>query len=264
MLTSALKGLVIATADEAGTNAGPDYRFGWGLLNVQTAATLITNNYTSGSLANIKEVRLGNGDYVEFPVVATNTKPLRVSICWTDPAGTPAAVGVDRTNRMLVNDFDLRVVSPSSTTNFPWVLNPASPASAATTGDNIRDNVEQVQIASPTSGQYLVRVTHKGTLVNDLGQTTNQNISILISGNVVQPPIVPVITSILQTSSNTLALKWSSEVGRVHRVQYRDDLVSGSWQYATGELSVTKTNTATSVTFSPSQTSRFYRIQQLR
>jgi hypothetical protein len=165
---------------------------------------------------------------------------------------------------MLVNDLDLRVVSPSGTTNSPWVLNPASPATAATTGDNIRDNVEQIHIATPSSGQYLVRVAHKGTLVNDTGQTTNQNVSILVSGNLAQPPAVPVITSILQTASNTLALKWSSEVGRVHRVQYRDDLVSGSWQYSTGEISVTKTNTAVTLTFSPSLTSRFYRIEQVR
>lgn len=264
MLASTLKGLVIATADEAGTNAGPDFRFGWGLLNAQTGATLLTNNFTSGSLANIKEVRLGSGDYIQFPVVATNTNPLRVTICWTDPAGTPAAVGVDRTNQMLINDLDLRLVSPSGSTNFPWVLNPASPASAATTGDNVRDNVEQVHITTPTNGQYLVRVGHKGSLVNDAGQTSYQNISILISGNVAQPPIVPVITSIMQTSSNELTLVWSSEVGRTHRVQYTDDLTSVSWQYETGELSITKTNTATTVSYSPNLTSRFYRIEQVR
>jgi hypothetical protein len=47
------------------------------------------------------------------------------------------------------------------------VLDPSSPADAATTGDNVRDNSEQVYLDSPASGTYLVTVTHKGTLADD-------------------------------------------------------------------------------------------------
>ena len=42
----------------------------------------------------------------------------------------------EATDLMLVNDLDLRVINSSGTTNFPWVLNPASPSSSATTGDS--------------------------------------------------------------------------------------------------------------------------------
>lgn len=263
MLSSTLRGLVIHTADEAGTAAGPDYRFGWGLLNAQSAANLVTNNYLSQSLANIKEVRLLSGDFIEFPVISTSAWPLRVTICWTDPAGASPAVGLDRTNRMLVNDLDLRVISPNGTTNFPWTLSPASPANAATTGDNDRDNVEQVYLASPANGQYIVRVKHKGALVNDSGQTNYQNVSIIVSGNVVQPPIQPLFASMQQSSSNSIALKWNSEVGRVYRLQYVDDLNSTNWQYATSELSAMKTNTAASLSVG-GVTTRFYRLLQVR
>uniref|UniRef100_UPI0030DDD918 S8 family serine peptidase n=1 Tax=uncultured Planktosalinus sp. TaxID=1810935 RepID=UPI0030DDD918 len=38
MLSSTLRGLVIHTADEAGSDPGPDYRFGWGLINTERAA----------------------------------------------------------------------------------------------------------------------------------------------------------------------------------------------------------------------------------
>jgi hypothetical protein len=66
---------------------------------------------------------------------------------------------------MLVNDLDMRFMGPSATTYSPWVLNAATPASAATTGDNIRDNVEVVFVQSPVIGQtYKIRITHKGTL----------------------------------------------------------------------------------------------------
>jgi len=264
MLSSTLKGISLHTADECGTSAGPDYRFGWGLLNAQSAANLITNNYTSHSLAFTKEVRLLSGDYIQFPVVLTGGQPFKATIVWTDPPGTPTSSKLNPTNHMLVNDLDLRVVSPTGVTNYPWVLNPNSPANAATTGDNTVDNVEQVSIPNPTSGTYLMRVTHKGNLLNDLGQTSYQNVSVMLSGNTAQAPIVPNITSMAAlTVSNTVALKWSSEVGRVYRIQYRDNIASGSWQYATSELSATKTNTAVTVSVA-GLTNRFYRVAQIR
>ena len=264
LLSSTLAGIVVHTADQAGTNVGPNYVFGWGQLNALSAANLISNNFASGSLAFIKEARMVSGDYIEFPVVLTNTKPFKATIRWTDPPGTLAAPSVNPTNHMLVNDLDLRVVSPSGVTNLPWVLNRTSPASGATKADNTVDNVEQVSIPNPTNGTYLVRITHKGSLLNDLGQTAYQNVSILLSGNIAQPPIPPLITSIAAiTTSNTVALKWSSDAGRVYRVQYRDGISSGSWQYATSELSATKTNTAVVLSVTGT-TNRFYRIAQVR
>lgn len=264
-LASTLRGLVIHTADQTGTNLGPNYMFGWGQLNALSCANLISNNNASGSLANIKEVRLMSGDYVEFQVTLTNTKPFKVTIAWTDPAGTPTVPAINPTNHMLVNDLDLRVVSSGGTTNFPWVLNPASPASAATKANNTVDNVEQVSIPSPTSGTYLVRVTHKGNLVSNLGQTTNQTVSILLSGNTAQPPILPQISSIISASSNSVILTWSSDVGRIYRVQYVNDLsaTNNNWQYASGELSATKTNTAVTLDVT-GVTNQFYRVVQLR
>jgi hypothetical protein len=165
---------------------------------------------------------------------------------------------------MLVNDLDLRVITPSGSTNSPWVLNRNTPTNAATTGDNIVDNVEQISIPNPTTGTYLIRVTHKGNLLNQLGQTAFQNISILLSGNVAQPPILPLISSISAlTTTNLVALKWNSEVGRVYRVQSRDELASGSWLDATGEMSATKTNTAVAL-YVGGVTSQFYRVVQVR
>ena len=224
----------------------------------------MTNNYTSGSLAYVKEVRLLSGDSVSFPATLTNGRPAKVTITWTDPPGTPVAPALNPTNHMLVNDLDLRVISPNGTTNLPYVLNPASPASAATKADNAVDNVEQVDMPNPTNGVYTVQVTHKGTLKNDQGQTSYQNVSIMLSGNVAQPPILPIIGQIYSIStSNTIALAWSSEAGRVYRVQYKNDLMTTNWQYASSELSATKTNTAFSVGVS-GVTSQFYRIVQVR
>ena len=183
-------------------------------------------------------------------------------ICWTDPAGTTPPAGLNPTNLMLVNDLDLRLISPSGTTNYPWVLNPANRTAAATTGDNFRDNVEQVEVTNPQSGVWLVRVTHKGQLRNDQGQVADQRVSIVLWGNVAQPPILPRFNHIAMVSSNAVSLRWDSEVGRVYKVQHRDDVASGAWEDSTGEISATKTNTA--VTLTADSANRFYRLVQLR
>jgi len=263
-LASTLRGLLIHSADQLGTNVGPSYMYGWGLIDPVSAITLVTNNYASRSLAYVKEVRLISGDTVEFPVTLTAGKPFKVTVAWTDPAGTPTAPALNPTNHMLVNDLDLRVIAPNGSTNLPWVLNRSNPTAAATTGDNTVDNVEQVSISAPVSGIYTVRVTHKGNLVNDARQVSYQNLSLLLSGNVAQPPILPHITAMsAMTVSNAVALKWASEVGRIYKVQSRNDLATGTWQDASGELSATKTNTAYMMPMgnAPMQ---FYRIVQVR
>ena len=265
-LASTLRAIIINTADQLGTNIGPSYIYGWGLLDSLSAANLVTNNYARGSIPFIKEVRLINGDFIQFPVVLTNTQSFKITIAWTDPPGTPVAPAVNPTNHMLVNDLDLRVISPAGTTNFPWILNPKTPANRATTGDNNLDNVEQVSIPTPTSGTYQVRITHKGTLVNDQGQTSFQNVSIALSGNVAQSPILPYITGISAiTVSNTLALRWATEVGRVYKVQSENALGTGagSWQDVSGELSATKTNMA-DVFYVGGLSAQFYRVIQVR
>jgi PKD repeat protein len=180
MRAASLKGLAIHTADEAGSNAGPDYSFGWGLLNTSKAVKFITDsNYNL-----LLERSLANGSTFNQGVASDGTTPLRVTISWTDRAGTPAVASLDPTNKMLVNDLDIRITKAGDPTVYtPWVLNPASPQSAATKGDNFRDNVEQILIAAPQAGTYTITVSHKGTLANNAAQ----NYSLLVSGIIGKP-----------------------------------------------------------------------------
>ncbi len=185
MLSSTLKGLVIHTADEAGPNPGPDYMHGWGLMNTAKAAQLMTADANFHPCGYIREYELQDGETLEFTISVDGSAPLRTTICWTDPAGTPVAASLDPTNKMLLNDLDLRVISASGTIYEPWTLDPANPANAATTGDNNTDNVEQVLISSPTAGSYTVRITHKGTLSGGL-----QEFSIITTGNQIDQDLV--------------------------------------------------------------------------
>ncbi len=160
MRAATLKGLAIHSADEAGVSPGPDYIYGWGLVNTSRAAQVISNNAGTNLL---EEKTLAQGATETIQVTASGAGPLVVTISWTDPEGTASAALNDRTIK-LVNDLDVRV-SKGTDSFLPWVLNPASPASAATMGDNIRDNVEQVLLANAVPGEtYTITVSHKGTL----------------------------------------------------------------------------------------------------
>ena len=160
-LSSTVKGLIIHTADEAGPNPGPDYMNGWGLLNTLKSAELIQADSADGNM--ILEDVLNNNDTTVITFTSDGS-PITLTLCWTDPAGTPVPPSLNPTTLMLVNDLDMRLINTSTMTEYdPWVLDPANPSSAATTGDNFRDNVEKIYAAAP-AGTYEVRITHKGAL----------------------------------------------------------------------------------------------------
>ncbi len=176
MFASMLRGLVLHTADEAGTAAGPDYRFGWGLLNAKRAAEVINATINNTALMNV--VTITNGGSYTITVTTDGTKNLEASICWTDPAGAAITNStIDDATRALRNDIDVRITR-NGTTYMPWILNPASPATAATTGDNTRDNIEKIFIGTAPAGVYTITITHKGTSL--VG--SSQRVSLIASG----------------------------------------------------------------------------------
>lgn len=174
------RGLLIHTADECNTNFfgadGPDYKYGWGLVNAKKAAECISND---GVSSLIYEGTLQDGESFQLSLDAIANEDITATLSWTDPAGS---VYISTTEDMLdyrapvlVNDLDLRV-SNTSTTFFPWKLDPQSPSNTATTGDNIVDNVEKIEVSSP-SGSYNFVVNHKGTLTNGA-----QNFTLILTG----------------------------------------------------------------------------------
>lgn len=177
MRASTLKGLTIHTADEAGNN-GPDYQYGWGLVNTAKAVQVISDSNTN----QIQELVLTNGKSMTQSISSAGILPLKITICWTDPAGTPVGAQLDPSTRMLVNDLDIRLIRTSDNATFyPYILSKDTPTAVARTGDNIVDNVEQIYLATPQAGSYQVKVTHKGNLVG------NQYYSLIISGLMTVP-----------------------------------------------------------------------------
>ena len=181
MRAATLKGLLIHTADEAGPSPGPDYQYGWGLINMQKAVSVITSN-NSDQLLQENQLVQGTHDTDNIPVIASGKNVLTATISWTDPPGTPAAVtgaNFRDVSPKLVNDLDMRITDNSTGTIYkPWILNPGNRPAAATTGDNILDNVEKIEVDSLIPGRaYTITVNHKAMLARG-----SQAYTLLVSG----------------------------------------------------------------------------------
>jgi PKD repeat protein len=184
MRSATLKALTIHTTDEAGPAPGPDYMFGWGLVNAERAAQLISANQSDN--ISIQELTLVNNGSYQLEVYSDGTQPLKATIVWTDPAGKALSPSLDPLTPALVNDLDL-LISDNNSNFYPWKLNRDNPGAPATRSTkNFVDNVEVVLIDNPAPGTYTIKVTHDGTLSAD------QAFSLVVSGaqkNTVTTPV---------------------------------------------------------------------------
>ena len=183
MQASTLKGLTIHTALEAGSANGPDYEFGWGLLNATGAADLIAEDDAEGGL--IVEGIIKDGQNIDYTYYCDGTSDIRVTLTWNDPAHDSLTPSLNPSTITLVHDLDLYVIDPSSTWHYPWSLNPSSPSAAATnTNYNYRDNVERTDIYSPAAGYYTIRVDEFSSIPAE-----GQSYSLIIQGLETEPTL---------------------------------------------------------------------------
>lgn len=177
MKSATLRGLACHTADDAG-NAGPDAKFGWGLLNAKKAVETLTGN---GLTSWVSENSLTQGEVFTMTVKSNGgaSNPLIASITWTDLPGVAnnGTLGDNNSTPALVNDLDIRVTKDGTTTFYPWRLQSSPTALAIRTGDNNVDNIEVIKIDTPVAGDYEISIAHKGTLV-----TGAQNYSLVVTG----------------------------------------------------------------------------------
>ncbi len=182
MRSDLAKALVCHTAQEAGPHEGPDYKYGWGLVNALEGATTIVGN---GATYYVGNESLNEGSLFEQEFEASGDVPFKATISWLDPSAEPIPNSLnDRTSR-LVNDLDLKIIDLATNTEIlAWKLDPDNPSAAATKGDNLVDNVEQVVVESPTAeGMYKIVVSHKGSLVDNDGNALSASpFGLVVSG----------------------------------------------------------------------------------
>lgn len=173
--SASIRALLAHSADDVGAE-GPDYKMGWGLMNTERAIRFLSANQAENDRAVLKDTVLNSSNTIQINYEHTSTKPLIVTIAWTDPKGSVSVSGDDPEDVILVNDLDLQINAPNSTEFLPWILDKNNPGNAATTGDNDVDNIEQIYISEPVSGEYTITISHEGAL-----QSGSQKVSVLIS-----------------------------------------------------------------------------------
>lgn len=147
---SLIKAVLVNSADDRG-NKGPDYQSGFGCLNAWKALQcMVFDQYYSGSV--------GQGVTQTFSLpVAANTRQLKLTLCWTDPAALANAP------KALINNLDIELVNNGNGQVWqPWVLSPApiidSLLLPAVRKKDTLNNIEQITIDNPAAGTYTIRV----------------------------------------------------------------------------------------------------------
>jgi hypothetical protein len=145
-----IKATLLNTASDYG-NVGPDYKFGWGIVNGLRAAKLIEDDrYLTATVTQ----GTSNNHTINVPA---GTTQVRFMAYWSD---VPAAPGA---SLALVNDLDLVVTDPSNGAHLPWILDPTPNATTldlpATNGIDRLNNMEQVLLNNPAAGNYDIEIS---------------------------------------------------------------------------------------------------------
>ncbi len=145
-----LRALAMNTATDAGVK-GPDYKYGYGLLNSEKMVLAIERGfYRDGA-----DLLLSQGETKTFTIpVPSGAKQARVMIAWND---TTAQKTYSWGDKALVNDLDLTVNGL-----LPWVCNPekGEVSKEATRKEDHLNNQEQVTLSEQElSGKSQLDVT---------------------------------------------------------------------------------------------------------
>lgn len=175
MKSASLKGLVCHTATDDFSSPGPDPIFGWGMLDARKAAEAILAK--SNGEALIIENNLADGAVFTTTFNVTDPANLSATLCWTDVPGIPVNGVLNSSVPALVNDLDIRITDPTGAEFFPWKLQLSNVQGVAIKGDNLVDNVENIDVTSTATGTYTLTVSHKGNITN-----SNQDYSLIITG----------------------------------------------------------------------------------
>ncbi len=167
-------------------NAGPDFRNGYGLMNLSRSSEMLEKEQYF-----ISTVNQGNNNTYIITGIPANTAQIKVMLYWHDPSASALSA------QSLVNDLDLTLTTPSSTIIYPKILDntPSNVENIATTGVDQINNMEQVVINDPEPGNYTIKVN--GSSINQNSQQeyfivydiipTGTNISFPFGGEAVLP-----------------------------------------------------------------------------
>ncbi|UCC92990.1 MAG: S8 family serine peptidase [Thermoplasmata archaeon] len=167
-----VKSILLASADHLSTSEWPSREQGWGRVNVSRAIVETRDNNMEFVDQTTKFYNVGESQSYRYDVQPGN--PLRVSLVWTD---LPSEVF---SGKMLINDLDLEVESPSGQVYKGNVFG----GGKSITGGNADDtnNVEMVYIEDPEAGEW--EVTVRASQLPPVWNGGNQDFAVAVVGNV--------------------------------------------------------------------------------
>ena len=147
----------------------PDNAQGWGRINLERSLFSAAPRQQM-YFDTLAPLSTGGSHQIQFQV-PSSAEPLRITLVWTDyPSAVEASVN-------LVNDLDLKLTGPGGVIYYP----------NGQAGPDNRNNVEGIELANPTPGQYVVEVRGRSVPYGP------QPFALVISG-AVQPPATPTPT----------------------------------------------------------------------
>ncbi len=147
-----MKAIICNSADDMGVE-GPDYRYGFGLVNTYRAVkTIEDERYFLGAVENSQK----SNHIISVPEGINKAKFL---LYWNDKE---VSANPEKT---LVNNLDVEIITPNGDVILPWVLNhnSADVDEPARRSVDFLNNIEQITIPNPIPGEYTLVI--KGTEV---------------------------------------------------------------------------------------------------
>lgn len=168
--------LINASVDMTGISGFPSNQEGWGRVLADDALFFPGNIRKLVVLDDIRNADgFSTGMSASYPVlVLSSATSLKVTLVWTDPAAASGA------SQAAINNLDLKVTSPSSALYLGNVFSGGVSATGGTS--DLKNNVEQVLLNAPETGNWTVEVV--GAAVN----SGTQGYSIIVTGDVATGP----------------------------------------------------------------------------
>jgi|GEM_PF-2691221 len=206
--SATLKGLAIHTASDLG-NAGPDYKYGWGLLDAERAALHLQHAFKSPT--SLQEQELPRDSLFSLELVHRDQGDIRVTLTWADPRFVPLEANdssiLDNRTPVLVHDLDIRLTNTETNqTYLPFVLDPSNPSELAYSAVNKVDPVEQIYIKNAPPGAYLLQIEAR----NGLSSAGQQPFSLIVSGLEDSVSLVELAVANATATRDEVYLEWST------------------------------------------------------
>ena len=147
-----IKAVACNTADDEG-NIGPDYAYGFGIINGKRAVEVLENSQYKKATLSDSENHTATID------IPAGMGQVKVMLYWHDKEA------IAYPTKALVNDLDLTLTTPTGTVLNPWVLNhdTLNVLDLPTRQVDTLNNIEQVTLNNPAPGTYTITVN--GTLI---------------------------------------------------------------------------------------------------